>query len=156
MSLTCSNYIVYHQNLLSLLDGIGLDLKEIGTILLLETRLLGWPRQLSTLSNWCESGSQGESKTWTEEKSSCIEPHYNIRLHTEVLNLQLKSTDQGGVSGVIGEEGEDVDEVYSWLWEVGKVSESSVQFLLCTGDCNITMSALHFRGRYRIRTRGGR
>ena len=99
MSLTCSNYIVYHQNLLSLLDGIGLDLKEIGTILLLETRLLGWPRQLSTLSNRSKTGTQGHSKAGTEEEASGVESDNHIGFDTfeGIDDLKFESANERGV-----------------------------------------------------------
>jgi hypothetical protein len=131
---TSSNNIVNYQHILTLLDTVLLDLKEILPVLLGERRLLTGTRELASLSDGSKAGAKLKSQTGTEEEASGIKAYDNIGLDTKLQDLKLESADQGGVGGMVGEEREDVDEDYAWLREVGKSAKRGMQCLLCTGD----------------------
>lgn len=134
--LTSCNDIVNHQDRLALLHSITLNLEKVLPILLIERRLLSRARKLAPLANRCKASAESQSQARTEEKSTGIEADYDIGFDAfaEFENLQLEGADERGVEGVVGEEGEDVNEVYAGNWKVGKLAEGSSQTLRCTGD----------------------
>jgi hypothetical protein len=133
--LTGRNDVVHDQCRLPWLHSILLNLKEIFSILLHETRRLSWARKLALLPDWGEACSQSQRERWAKEKTARIECNNNVWLGFEGSeDLQLQRTDQGFVQLGVGEEREDIYKVDTSDRKVGEVTEGAVQSYLPLGE----------------------
>lgn len=67
---TGCNNIIYHNHLLTRLDGVRLHLEEILTIFLVIGLSFTWARQFALLANRDKTGAQSQSETRADKETS--------------------------------------------------------------------------------------
>lgn len=124
-ALTSCDDIIDHQDSLAFLHSISLNLEEILPILLIKRRLLGRTRQLAPLTDRSKARTECQSQAGTKEEASCVESDHYVWSDTivEGLDLQFEGTNERSVYGVISEERQNVDEIYSRNREVWELTQ---------------------------------
>lgn len=126
--LTCSNNVIHHQHVLSLLYSICLNLEVIRSILLFKAGLLSWTRKLSALSDGCKASSQFQGETGTKEKASGVQANNDIWLDAVERgeNLEFESTNERLMERVCCEEGKNVNEIDAGDGEIGELAKGGL------------------------------
>lgn len=135
--LTGGDDVVYHEDRLALLDGIGLYLEEVLTVLLLIARGLGGTRQLALFPHGHKARAQTKSEAGSEEKASGLQADddvWSLAFGVVAGDVEFEGADESFVQVGVAEEGEDVFEEDARRGEVWKLAQGSVESYLKTGE----------------------
>lgn len=132
---TSGHNVVDNKNGLALLDGVALDLEEIGTVLLLVTLGLELAGKLALLSDRNEASVQTKSERRAEQETTGLKTDNDVGDLVELCaDLELKSLDEVGVELRRGEDGHNVLEKNALGGEVGVLSQSISQSYFKIGE----------------------
>jgi len=132
---TSGHDVVDDKNGLALLDGVALDLEEIGTVLLLVALSLELAGKLALLSDRNEASVQAQSERGTEQETTRLKTDNDVGDLVELCaDLKLESLDEVGVELRRGEDGHDILEKDALAGEVGVLSQSISQSYFKIGE----------------------
>lgn len=134
---TSCNDIVNNQHLLSALDGIGLHLEEITSILLLVFGRLARTWQLAPLAHRYKARAQPQRQTGSKQEPARIEPDNYIGLASRaelLLNRQFQPAQQALVQLWVRKNGQNILEENAGLREILELAQRRLQRAFKTGE----------------------
>lgn len=133
---TSSNNVINDQDLLAGLDGTGLHLEEILTILLLVALGLARTGELALLAHGDEASTQTQRQAGTHQEATGLEADNDIGLLITVVgdDVKFQGADQGLVQRRIGEDRKDILEQDSGRGEIRELAQGRAKSYLKTGE----------------------
>lgn len=133
---TSSNNVINDEDLLAGLDGIGLHLEEILTILLLVALGLARTGELALLAHGDEAGTQTQRQAGSHQEATGLKADNDIGLLATVVgdDVKFQGADQGLMQRGIGEDRQDILEQDSRRGEIRELAQGGAQCYLKTGE----------------------
>ena len=133
--LTGGHDVVNDENSLAVLDGVALDLEEVGTVLLLVTLSLELAGKLALLSDRNETSIEAQSERGTEQETARLETNNDVGKLVELLSdLKLESIDKVVVGLRRSKDGHDILEQDALAGPVGELAQSISQVYFKMGE----------------------
>lgn len=135
LSPTGSNNVINDENLLAGLDGIGLHLEEILTILLLVALGFTGAGELALLAHGDETGTETQRQAGSHKEATGLEADNDIGLLAVVgEDVKFQGADQGLMQSRIGKDRQDILEQNSRGGEIRELAQGGAQSYLKTGE----------------------
>lgn len=133
---TSSNNVINDEDLLAGLDGIGLHLEEILTVLLLVALGLTRTGELALLAHGNETSTQTKRQAGTHQEATGLEADNDIGLLATVVgdDVKFQGADQGLMQRRIGEDRKDILEQDSGRGEIRELAQGGAKSYLKTGE----------------------